>query len=61
VPHPDCEADVTEGLPGSVETLLFEPALPADGQLGLRAGTYEWVCDLDERTRATTLFDIRNN
>ena len=53
------EAEIPEVLPGSLKTLSFDPPLPSDGQLGLGPGAYEWVCDLDEWTRASTLFDIR--
>ena len=52
------EAEVPNVAPESLETLQFDPPLPPDGQLGLSPGAYEWVCDLDEWTRARTLFDI---
>ncbi len=51
-------ATVPEVRGGSLETLTFEPELPGNGQLGLKVGAYQWVCDLDEFTRAGTFFDI---
>ena len=51
-------ATVPEVQAGSLETLTFDPRLPRDGQFGLKAGAYQWVCDLDEFTRAGTFFDI---
>ena len=49
---------VSEVQGGSLETLTFEPQLPGNGQLGLKVGAYQWVCELDEFTRAGTFFDI---
>ena len=51
-------ATVPEVHAGSLETLIFDPPLRRDGQLGLKAGGYQWVCDLDEFSRAGTFFDI---
>ena len=51
-------ATVPEVQPGSLEVLRFDPPLPLDGQLGLKAGAYQWVCDLDGFSRAGTFFDI---
>ncbi len=42
----------------SLETISFDPPLPQDGQLGLTAGAYEWVCDLNEYARSGVYFDI---
>ena len=53
------EAEIPEVGRGSLKTLSFDPSLPTDGQLVLKAGAYEWTCDLDEWTRARTLFDLR--
>ena len=52
-------AEIPIVLPGSLKTLDFDPPLPANGQLGLKPGEYEWACDLDEWTVARTQFDIR--
>ncbi len=43
---------------GSLNTLSFDPPLPEDGQLGLTAGGYEWVCDLGDYARSGIYFDI---
>ena len=43
---------------GSLEAISFDPPLPQDGQLGLTAGVYEWVCDLNEFARSGVFFDI---
>ena len=51
-------ATVPEIEAGSLETLDFDPPLPRDGQIGLKAGAYQWLCDLDEFSRAGTFFDI---
>ena len=51
-------ATVPEVQAGSLETLTFDPPLPQDGQLGLKAGAYEWICDLDGFSRAGAFFDI---
>ena len=51
-------ATVPEIQAGSFETLAFDPPLPRDGQIGLKAGAYQWLCDLDEFSRAGTFFDI---
>ena len=51
-------ATVPDVRAGSLEPLTFDPALPRNGQLGLKTGGYQWVCDLDGFTRAGTYFDI---
>ena len=51
-------ATVPEVKGGSLETLTFDPELPGDGQLRLEVGAYQWLCDLDEFTRAGKFFDI---
>ena len=42
----------------SLESMSFDPPLPADGQLGLRAGAYQWTCDLEDYARSGVYFDI---
>jgi hypothetical protein len=51
-------ATIPEVQGGSLKTRTFEPPLPRNGQLGLKVGAYQWVCDLDEFTRAGTFLDI---
>ncbi len=43
---------------GPLETMSFDPPLPSDGQLGLRAGAYQWTCDLEDYARSGVYFDI---
>jgi hypothetical protein len=45
---------------GSLETISFDPPLPQDGQFGLTAGVYEWVCDLNKFARSGGLFRNRS-
>ena len=42
----------------SLEMMPFDPPLPSDGQLGLRAGAYQWTCDLEDYARSGVYFDI---
>ena len=52
------QAIVPAAETGALQALVFDSPLPQNGQFGLRAGTYEWACDLDAHVSSSVYFDI---